>query len=196
MATAGKLQRRRERRSQHTMKVRKSRFISSYVEVKYPAIYAEVSEYYNAVVKQYPQKQDLTKTVDYRAWQLTAARESGQSSMEPVTSRLTAADMDNFHLRIPLIDLNQTTDEGTTDPVNQEEETTETVDQGTAGPVTQEGSLGQIVDQTIGLDEVYPSIFEELAPGALNQLFEEIEADPELKQILEGFEEGLDIEYC
>ena len=49
--------------------------------------------------------------------------------------------------------------------------------------------------ETVGFDG-YPSILEEIEPGVLNQLFEELEGDPELKQFFETLEEeGLDIEY-
>ena len=236
MAKPATVQRRRELRSQHTMKVRKTKFIASYIQAKYRTIYAEASEFYNTIDKHYPEKRDLTKTVDYRAWELTTVRETEQSNMEPsscrvrkpLSPRATATDMRNFQLRIPLLDLMETTDEGTTGPVTQEETTetldegttgpvtqegttetldegttgpvtqegtTETLDEGTTGPVTQEGSLGEIVAQTVGSDQVYPSILDEISPGLLTQLFEELEADPELKQIFQDLEEGLDIGY-
>ena len=146
-------------------------------------MYAEAIEYYEALLKHYPEKRDLTKTVDWKVWKLTEERETEKPSKEPVTptaTTVTATGMSNFELRIPLMDINQIPNETT----QQEEETTET------GSVTQEGSLGGIVEQTIGADEVYPSIFDEISPGVLNELIEELEADPALNQILQGFE------YC
>ena len=56
--------------------------------------------------------------------------------------------------------------------------------------------LGQIAVETIGFDQAASSILDEIEPGVLTQLCEELEADPELKKILEDLEiEGLDIEY-
>ena len=219
MAERSKLSRRRELRSQHTMKARKATFIVSYIQAKYRTIYAEASEFYNTIDKHYPEKRDLTKTVDYRAWELTTVRETEQSNMKPsscrarkpLSPRATATDMCNFQLRIPLLELMETTDEGTTGPVTQEEttetldkgttgpvaqeETTETLDEGTTGPGLHEETLGELVAQTVGSDQVYPSILDEIAPGLLTQLFEELEADPELKQIFQDLEEELDIGY-
>ena len=167
------------------MKARKATFIVSYIQAKYRTIYAEASEFYNTIDKHYPEKRDLTKTVDYRAWELTTVRETEQSNMKPsscrarkpLSPRATATDMCNFQLRIPLLELMETTDEGTT------------------GPGLHEGTLGELVAQTVGSDQVYPSILDEIAPGLLTQLFEELEADPELKQIFQDLEEGLDIGY-
>ena len=218
------VQRRRELRGQQTIKARKSKLVSSYIETKYPAIYHEASEFYNDLVKHYPKKRDLTKTIDYKSWEINTVREAhipntksltakatDMPNTEPLTAKATdmpnteslkakATDMSNFELRIPLLELTNATGEGTVRPVIQEE----TLDEGTAGPVTHEetldegtpdGLLGQIVTETVGFD-VYPSILEEIELGVLNQLFEELEADPELKQIFETLEEeGLDIEY-
>ena len=232
------VQRRRELRSQQTIEVRKSKLVSSYIKTKYPAIYHEASEFYNDLVKHYPEKRDLTKTIDYKSWEINTVREAHMPNTKSLTAKATdmpntksltakatdmpntksltakATDMSNFELRIPLLELTNATNEGTARPVIQEE----TLDEGTAGPVTHEetpdevtagpviheetldegtadGLLGQIVTETVGFD-VYPSILEEIEPGVLNQLFEELEADPGLKQIFETLEEeGLDIEY-
>ena len=175
-----KVQRRKELRDRNNIEVRKAKVITSYVQVKYPDIYAEAIEYYEALLKHYPEKRDLTKTADWKVWKLTEERE--KQSKEPATptpTTVTATNMNNFELRIPLMDINQIPNEST-----QQEETTET------GSVTQEESLGAIVEQTIGADELYPSIFDEISPGLLNELIEELEADPVLNQILQDFE------YC
>ena len=218
------VQRRRELRGQQTIEVRKLKLVSSYIKTKYPAIYHEASEFYNDLVKHYPEKRDLTKTIDYKSWEINTVREAHMPNTKSLTAKATdmpntesltakatdmpntesltakATDMSNFELRIPLLELTNATNEGTARPVIQEE----TLDEGTAGPVTHEetldegtadGLLGQIVTETVGFD-VYPSILEEIEPGVLNQLFEELEADPGLKQIFETLEEeGLDIEY-
>ena len=48
-----------------TKKNRKDRFISGYIQVKYSNIYDEANAYYNQLKLKYPEKKDLTKTVEY-----------------------------------------------------------------------------------------------------------------------------------
>ena len=46
-------------------KNRKNRFISGYIQVKHSNIYDEAKAYYNQLKLKYPEKKDLTKTVEY-----------------------------------------------------------------------------------------------------------------------------------
>ena len=233
MGKAERVKRRRELRSQQAIEVRKSKFIVHYIKAKYPVIYAGANEFYNIIDKHYPEKRDLTKTIEYRAWELNTTREAGQLNTKSLTSKATVkpTGMSNFELRIPLLDLTKATDEGTAGPAIHEEtldegtaspaiheETLdegtagpaiheETLDEGTAGPAIHEETpdevtddldlLGEIVVETIGFDQfASSSILDEIEPGVLTQLCEELEADPELKEIFEDIEiEGLDIEY-
>ena len=46
-------------------KIRHDRFISGYVEVKYPQAYREADNHYNQLNTKYPNKRDLCKTIEY-----------------------------------------------------------------------------------------------------------------------------------
>ena len=155
MAKERSVQRRRELRSQQRIEMRKSKLVSDYIKTKYPAIYHEASEFYNDLVKHYPEKRDLAKTIEYKSWAINTvrgplmpntksltAKATGMPNTESLTAKATgmpntesltakATGMSNFELRIPLMELTNATNEGTVQPVIQEE----TLDEGTAGPV-------------------------------------------------------------
>ena len=58
-------ERKRFTRKNLTLKNKKDRFISTYVETKYPQIYEEAKKCYDQIDVVYPNKRDLTKTVEY-----------------------------------------------------------------------------------------------------------------------------------
>ena len=189
MDKAGRVARRRELRNQQAIEVKKSKFITQYIKTKYSVKYAEASEFYNSIIKRYPEKRDLTKTIEYRAWEFETAREAGQLK----TESLTPKDMANFELKIPLLkstkaQINKTTaGPGTPDEV--------TAGPGTPDEVTADLDLaGEI--EVIGFGQAPYFSMDEIEPGLITQLCEELEADPDLKRVFEDIEmEGLDFEY-
>ena len=91
----------REWRVGYREKRRFNTLLNGYISVKYEAIYKECREFYHSLNQIYPERNDLTKTKDYKRWkkhQLTAqmttaeSTESGEDNnddMEPTTSAMT-----------------------------------------------------------------------------------------------------------
>ena len=57
--------RKRFTRKNLSLKIKKDRFISGYIEAKCPQVYNEAMKYYEQLDSAYPQKRDLTKTVEF-----------------------------------------------------------------------------------------------------------------------------------
>ena len=199
MDKAGRIARRRELRNQQAIEVKKSKFITQYIKTKYSVKYAEASEFYNSIIKRYPEKRDLTKTIEFRAWEFETAREAGQLK----TESLTPKDMASFELKIPLLkstkaQINKTTaGPGTPDEVTAGPGTPDEVTAGPGTPdeVTADLDLaGEI--EVIGFGQAPYFSMDEIEPGLITQLCEQLQADPDLKRVFEDIEmEGVDFEY-
>ena len=104
-------QRKRYTRKNLVLKNKKDRFISGYIQAKFPQIYDEANICYDRIASVYPNKRDLTKTVEfiymttgatslsqyYHNKRVEKARK--QSEKEPAIN-------DNMVLKIPLFDAN------------------------------------------------------------------------------------------
>ena len=182
-------------------------------------MYSEASDFFNATDKRYPGKRDLTKTIEYMAWKKKHTTASKTERAKPVdpeppnqepstppalktkrakTITSTAAQIqepstptiiNNFELRIPLMEYKTST----------QTETDETLDEGTTGPVPHGETLSELVSETVETVKdqmhIYPSILEEISPELFTQLIQELEADPDLNKIFYDIDVQQDLEY-
>ena len=101
----------------------------------------------------------------------------------------TPIGINNFELRIPLLEYKTST----------QTDTDETLDEGTTGPVPHGETLSELVSQTVETVKdqmhIYPSILEEISPELFTQLIQELEADPDLNKIFHDIDVQQDLEY-
>ena len=62
-------------RATATEKRRFNKVLNGYIHTKHSDIYDEVNQMYNSLNEKYPTKQDLTKTKEWKTWQLTNSEE-------------------------------------------------------------------------------------------------------------------------
>ena len=194
MAEKTKLVRRRELRAQQKFNIRKAMLISDYIQTKYSDIYCEANEFFTRINKRNSDKRDLTKAIEYKAWKMTAlstkpvdpkgAKTQKRKPVDPKGAK-TQKPLNEFQLRIPLIDYGAVTEE-TLDTV-----TEETLDQGTVDPVPRTETFPDLIAETV---EIVPSILEEMTPDLMAQLIEELKVDVDLNNFFQDLESELDIE--
>ena len=208
--------RRRELRMQYRVNVRKSMFLSQYIEHKYPNIYSEATEFFNALDRRYPLKRDLTKTVEYKAWKNIepssftprqnpeTRRNIEPSSFTPRKNPETRRGMTNFELKIPLMDFNAHTNdhiEGISPELHTETAALETIDQGIIKEIPPELHIETapletidegIIKETVTLETIDEGTFEPIEgispdPNTLQTLTDQINLTDEINpSILEG----------
>ena len=71
MSGADRIAKKRERRIIQRSKEREELFICDYVKHKWPAMYGEAAHMYQVLTKKYPNKTDLRKTPEHKAWKIT-----------------------------------------------------------------------------------------------------------------------------
>ena len=73
MSGTDRVAKKRERRIIQRSREREEMFISDYVKQKYPDIHTEAVQVYRLLVKKYPDKTDVRKTIEHKAWKSTNA---------------------------------------------------------------------------------------------------------------------------
>ena len=140
--------RRRELRKTQKTIHRRELFVSDYIHIKYNDIYAEAVKFYDALDGQYPIKNDLKKTDEYRLWKINVKKASSslnaqihQTPIQPQagTSGSTQTPRqiysDNFELKIPLM-VHPSVTPKTTESVTATETLETATATGTTEPVT------------------------------------------------------------
>ena len=73
MSGTDRVAKKRERRIIQRSREREEMFVSDYVKQKYPDIHAEAVQVYELLAKKYPDKADVRKTIEHKAWKITSA---------------------------------------------------------------------------------------------------------------------------
>ena len=73
MSGTDRVAKKRERRIIQRSREREEMFVSDYVKQKYPDIHAEAAQVYELLAKKYPDKADVRKTIEHKAWKITSA---------------------------------------------------------------------------------------------------------------------------
>ena len=96
MSNTEKIAKRRETRIKRRCKEREDLFTSDYIRYKYPAIHDEAVRVYELLNKHYPNKVDVRKTPEHRAWKI-----NGTANQHPAFNiRQTVVIPPNAQLRI------------------------------------------------------------------------------------------------
>ena len=73
MSGTDRVAKKRERRVIQRSREREEMFISDYVKHKYPDIHTEAVQVYQLLATKYPNKTDVRKTIEHKAWKITNA---------------------------------------------------------------------------------------------------------------------------
>ena len=218
MAHREKVVKKREMRIKQRAREREEIFICDYVKQKYPDIHAEAAQTYQLLIKKYPDKADLRKTSEHKTWKnmnatilhpafnmiqtdiiipplaqmklcfpeqpqnteppATAEPQNTEPSPTPTPEPQTSPEpptpskssySDNMRLVIPLIK----------PPAKQPEIIVET--------------LEIVTEQTLQGDQEQQTM-EQIDPQTMDQVIEELRADPNLKDIFADIEMQFDQE--
>ena len=200
-----KVARRRQLRKRNTDIMRKASFVADYIQSIYPNIYSQAVGFYDKMDRMYPNKKDLRKTMFYKEWKISVARQQATPSASPTQDNAeeespTATYRDNLQLRIQLNDYEQDTDHATetsekteiyqqdTDNAAETPEKTEIYQQDTTE------MLQNVMKETLEVDTINPSMFEELSPQLVEKIIEDLRNEPALKDIVTSIEEQISFE--
>ena len=198
-----------QKRNQAKILTREALFVNEYLQAKYENIYIEAAAFYNQLNKKYDRKPDLRKTNEFRLWknQMAAAKGQPQTKIprpkeytynrtqyrditifpttqipkeKPKTSNLLTMNLNIPLMAIPqhstangiAIQNDQSTDPPTTDAVT-------VIQEGDQVPIpfTQDDLL------------IDPSITDELSDEIVDKIVQDLQSDPSIKDIMDGFED-------
>ena len=161
---------RRERDKKRKTQIRKDQLMISYIKTKYPIKYEEAREYYDNLNTAHPTAKDLRKTLRFKVFQAETKS------------------CDEMVLKIPLTNPGPSEDKEMTshkDTINHEV-----------------GEMQNQDGETInaGTDDIFPDIdlttlVPELPPQWIEQVINELRADPELASLMNDEEEKAYDEY-
>ena len=195
---------------------RQGLFISEYVQFKHKEIYRQACIMYNQLNSKYPRKPDLRKAKEFRIWKNTMANANGDSPVpvprgkEYVYKRTTywnimldddaakattekqtpsATSQKDMCLNIPLIgaptlkkSLATALEEGQQIPLMAQGTV---IDQGYQIPLP---PIQSPIEQDIN-----PSLIDEISPEDMEKIIRELEADPQLSQIMEDVQQNVSV---
>ena len=200
------------KRRQSRARTRESLFIADYLEMKYNDVYTEVAKVYNSLNKKYPQKPDLRRTPEFRAFKNKTKPKYNRSLYEGIilTKPLQPLSM---QLEIPLLPspkcIKQSTrkDEQTTmDEIIQEGDQQQQ-DVSNIAPSLMENLSPEVVEQTT-MDEIIqegdqqqqdvsniaPSLMENLSPEVVDKIIEDLRNDPNMHELMSDVEKQIEEE--
>ena len=158
-----RLSRRRERDRRRKERIRQDQLMIAYIKVKYPVIHEEANKY-NTINALFKDKKDLRKTDHFRA-------------------RLFQTEYsDNMVLQIPLI------------PTKKAGETVIQDDIATAETLPDIATTETLPDIAIDniLQDIRPTLEQELPEGLIEQIVNELRADPEIAKLMNDIEDNVD----
>ena len=203
--------RRRELRKTQKTIHRRELFVSDYIHIKYNDIYAEAVKFYDALDGQYPIKNDLKKTDEYRLWKINVKKAS--SSLNARTQAPRQIYSDNFELKIPLMVhpsvTPETTESVTATQTLETATATETLETVTAAETMETATATETLEtvtaaetmetvtaaetlETFPVDATDPSLNLEISLEDMQEILEELRKDPYLSSIFSNVEEQFD----
>ena len=189
-----------EKRNQSRIFTREALFVNEYVKTKYQSIYNEAAEFYNELNNLYDRKPDLRKTYEFRAWKNQVAAGKGQAPIyipkpkeytcnrkqfrnisicpptETTEKKCNTSNLLTMSLNIPLMAIPQhSTTEGITMQENQP-----------ADPPTVSTQESDLIPEDLML--IDPSITDQLMPEIVDKIISELQADPDIIDLLNGID--------
>ena len=191
-----KLEIRRERDRKRKECIRQDQLMIGYIKVKHPLIYEQAREYYNTMNSMYSNKKDLRKTASFKDFEVSTFNRPTKSN-EPAYN-------DNMVLEIPLINPETKEPEETVNQEAEERMNSETVNQEAEERMNSEAVDSIFLDipavateETVNreaVDTIFPNITEatliqELPADLIQQIINDLRADPELASLMNDIEE-------
>ena len=185
MDKEAKLERKREQRHRREISGRLDKSISEYVRHKYPSIYAEAKDQYDYLNSIYPSKKDLTKTVEHLAWKKERQR---QKLVNNKKLELKIQLMQSEKTTTKAIESSTTITEKTTTKSTESSTTITELDQEMPSqnetPVNEEETELPEIPLRNELDEITPSLNEEIPTQMIQEIMYELQADKDLHEFL------------
>ena len=174
---------------------RQGMFIAEYVQCKYKETYKEAANMYNQLNNRYPCKPDLRKTKEFRDWKNTMAEAGGQSPKHiPRGKKKGYIYKRTAYWNITLDD-EQTKPSHTSDKVAETSQTSKPPDKvmclnipllnASAYTATQQVTVEEGDQTDMDMD---PSILDGISQETLHKIIEELQADPNLRDIMNDIE--------
>ena len=159
-STAEKQKMKVESRKKHQHDLRRAKAVSDYLLLVATDLHRQATEFVIKLEEKYPGKRDVRKTAEFRNWQ---QKQLFQNQKQSLTTKQTTAQVSNnsekeMVLRIPLL---QTTTEAKETP--------------------------PVPDMCGEIQDLQPSIFDDIPDDVMNNLLAEIRADPEPDAIMNDF---------
>ena len=178
------LTKRRERDRKRKEQIRQDQLMIAYIKIKHPTIYEEANQYYNTMNAIYINKKDLRKTARFKEVEADTTKRSSETVYH-----------DNMILEIPLIQPATKKPEETdiaTAETSEERMNLEAVNSIFPDIATTETSEERMNPDTV--DSIFPDIathtlVPELPADLIQQIIDELRADPELATIMDNIED-------
>ena len=168
----------RENRAKHKNRYHHLAFIAEYTQRKYKEIYKEADRFYQKLYPLYPNKTKLTTCIEFKVW---------ESEIKKLQDSATITRMPDVETTTRMQDEETTTrmqDEETTTRMPDEETTTRMPDEETTTrmpyniqiniPLMSAAEVQETRD-TVMLQDIYPSLTEEINPEILEQVIRDIQ---------------------
>ena len=156
------LTKRRERDRKRKEQIRQDQLMIAYIKIKHPTIYEEANQYYNTMNAIYINKKDLRKTARFKEVEADTTKRSSETVYH-----------DNMILEIPLIQ-----------PATKKPEETDI-----ATAETSEERMNLEAVDSIFPDIAAATLVQELPADLIQQIIDELRADPELTTIMDNIED-------
>ena len=166
MENRADLTKRRALYHKRTEEARKDRFVSRYIQAKYPIVYSEAKEFYNLSAK-YPTVSDLRKTLHFKDF---------LSTTKPTDCMVLQIPLDR-HDRSP-----------NKEDENQQVENHEVQNQQVQNHEVEKHQTVHGNDTIPDIDIDMNTLVPELSPETMESLMKELRADPNIKHIMDDIE--------
>ena len=215
MDRLGKVARRRQLRKANKIIVRRELLITEYVRHKYNDIYSEAAQFYQDLDNAYPDKHDLRKTQEYKAWRLSVER--AHANIQTPDEIVVKASTTGSRSLSPGQSEQQESPSSTPDQSEQQEAQPPTEKHPYVDnlqlriplmpytspknhPTTSTETPETVTEEMLAVDAIRPSLCEELPQDLFEKIISELRTEPELKDIFTNIQEqhefeqiGLDI---
>ena len=173
-------ERRRESRARQKERHHHYAFIAEYTERKYKHIYEEADIFYEKLFKRYPTKTRLTTCPEFKAWELEIKKDQ-----DPTTTQMAST--------------NRSSEEtSTTTPIDLSSAATTPIDLSSTDnmqiniPLMDSTEVQETRD-TVMLQDIYPSLMQEINPETLEQIIREVQESDVSRDIFNYTESDEDI---
>ena len=158
---------------------RKDKFISRYLEIKYPDIYKEAMKIYKALTDKYPGRADVTKTYYFKKWEEKNKCKQQSQLYVPYLPILT--DLPNT-TNVEIIEGQQPQQEETPDQAAPQEET---VEEEQEEPMQEHEEVQQTPPQE---DTVHTGMTLDEMSIAVEEIVKALQSDSDVMDIVENFD--------